>query len=109
MAPDDDPEDPSRSDPEIEKLRRVAFYAALAQVVFWFLFAFYIHSNIPSDGDGMAWLAMYPATLILLALVVPALALSMSRRAVMVAVMLAAAGIGLNVMLFAYIAREFAR
>lgn len=87
-------------------LRRIALYGSAAQVAFWLFFAIFIAWSANPRGDGMEWLAMVPATLILLGLVLPALLLSVLGRLSVAAAVLAGAGAVLNAFLFVQILGE---
>jgi hypothetical protein len=67
--PDDDAPAP---DAEAVPLRRIASIGGAAQALFWIFFAFYVSYHANPRGDGMEWLAMMPATFILVVFVRPA-------------------------------------
>ncbi len=79
-----------------------------AQVAFWLYFWVYIGAHANPKGDGMEWVAIAPATLILGVFVLPALMFAWRRQSLLVAALIAVVGAGLNVAFFLEIAREFA-
>ncbi len=94
--------------PKFKALRAVVLIAAGLQVLFWLYFFFYIGQHSNPKGDGMEWVAVMPATLILAIFVVPALQFGTKNRMLLAGLLLAAAGALLNIAFFAEIAREFA-
>ena len=108
MSPADHVSDPPRA-ARRATLRKVALYGGFVQVAFWVFFHFYIRANANPLGDGLEWIAIVPATGILLAFVAPALVLAVIGRLIVVAAGLAIVGALLNAVLFVQIAGEFAR
>ncbi len=76
-----------------------------AQVAFWLYSWIYIGQRANPKGDGMEWVAIAPATLILGAFVLPALTFAWNGQSLVVAALLAVVGAGLNVAFFLEIAR----
>lgn len=88
---------------------RVAIYICVAlQVLLWLGLFFYIAQHSNPKGDGMEWVAIMPASLILVIGVAPALAFRREGRLLPVGVLLACVGVVLNIALFLEIVREFA-
>ncbi len=88
-------------------LRPFVLALADAQIAFWLYLWVYIGARANPKGDGMEWVAIAPATLILGAFVLPALIFAWKRQSLLVAALLAIVGAGLNVAFFLEIAREF--
>jgi hypothetical protein len=78
------------------------------QVGFWLYLFFYIAHHSNPKGDGMEWVAMAPATGILVMFVWPPLHFAAKHELLLLAFLLTSAGALLNAALFAELAREFA-
>jgi hypothetical protein len=88
---------------------RIAINLGIAAQVLLYLYLFvYIGRHANPMGDGMEWVAVMPATVLLGIGAVPALSLSLSNRLLPIAALLAFAGVVINVAYFLEIAREFA-
>jgi hypothetical protein len=88
---------------------RIAINAGIWVQVLLYLYLFvYIGRHSNPMGDGMEWVAVMPATFLLGIGIAPALALSKGNRFLPIAVLLAFAGVMINVAFFLEIAREFA-
>jgi hypothetical protein len=97
-------------DLETQRLRLLAWICAGLQVLVWLYLAFYIGQHSNPKGDGMEWVAMSPATMILVATTVPVwrLARNDNGKWLKVAAGLAALGVALNLLLVLQVASEFA-
>jgi hypothetical protein len=89
-----------------EGVRRTALIVGVVQVAFWTWLYIAQHSN--PKGDGMEWVAMGPATAILIMFVWPALQFSRKNELLLLSLLLASLAAFMNVALFVEIAREFA-
>ena len=89
-------------------LRPIVLALTSAQIVFWLYLFVYIGARANPKGDGMEWVAIAPATLILGVFVLPPLTMAWNRQALRVATTLAVVGAALNLAFFLEIAREFA-
>jgi hypothetical protein len=78
------------------------------QVGFWLYLFFYIARHSNPKGDGMEWVAMAPATGILVMFVWPPLQFAAKNELLLLALVLTSAGALMNAALFIEIAREFA-
>jgi hypothetical protein len=78
------------------------------QVAFWLYLFFYIAQHSNPKGDGMEWVAMAPATGILVMFVWPALQFGAKNELLFLAILLTLTAALINVVFFAEIAREFA-
>jgi hypothetical protein len=78
------------------------------QVGFWLYLFFYIAQRSNPKGDGMEWVAMGPATGILVMFVWPPLQFAAKNELLFLALLLTLAGALMNLALFVEIAREFA-
>jgi hypothetical protein len=94
--------------PRFRALRAIVLILAGLQVLFWLYFFVYIGQHSNPMGDGMEWVAVMPATVILAVFAAPALTFGWNDRMLLAGLLLAIAGAGLNVAFFAEIAREFA-
>jgi hypothetical protein len=97
-------------DMESKGLRLLAWICAGLQVLVWLYLAYYIGQHTNPKGDGMEWVAMSPATMILVATIVPVWRLARNNNGewLEVAAGLAALGVALNLLLFFQVANEFA-
>ena len=91
-----------------EGVRRTALIIGAVQVAFWAWLFFYIAQHSNPKGDGMEWVAMGPATAILVMFVWPALQFSRKNELLLLSLLLASLAAFMNVALFVEIAREFA-
>ena len=87
------------------RLRVVINLAVAAQVVLWVGLIAYIAGHANPRGDGMEWVAVAPATILLFLGVAPALTFR-GRRRQLPGVVIACLGVVLGVVYFAEIARE---
>jgi hypothetical protein len=94
--------------PKFKALRAVVLILAGLQVLFWLYFFVYIGQHSNPMGDGMEWVAVMPATFILLLFAAPAFNFGWNNRMLLAGLLLAVAGAALNIAFFAEIAREFA-
>jgi hypothetical protein len=78
------------------------------QVGFWLYLFFYIAQHSNPKGDSMEWVAMVPATGVLVALVWPALQSGAKNELLFLALLLTFTAGLINLAFFAEIAREFA-
>ena len=103
-----EPADRPKADERFTTLRRIALIGGIAQVPCWLLFAFYISCKANPLGDGLEWVAMVPATGILVVLVAPALLFGAINRLLALAAGLVLAAAIFNVLLFVQVAEELA-
>jgi len=89
-------------------LRTLILVGVGVQVLIWLYLFVFIAQHANPKGDGMEWVAVVPATLVLAVGAVPALVLLVNRRWLALGVLFAAVGIILNAGFFIEIAREFA-
>ncbi len=93
-------------------LCRATLAVAAAETLFWFYTFTYIHSHANPMGDGMEWLAIFPMSIIFLALVLPALILGVIGwwfpLATQIAAGLAVLAAGANFIVWTQILGEFA-
>jgi len=88
------------------RLRTVVHIAVAIQILLWLGVIIYTAQHSNPMGDGMEWVVISPATLVLAIGTLPALRLRNSTRLLQVAVLLALIGIALGVGLFFEIVRE---
>lgn len=100
--------DPPKSEARFRTLRRIALVGGIAQVLFWLLFAVYISYRANPLGDGLEWVAMVPATGVLIVLVAPGLLLGVINRLLVLAAAFALAAAVFNVLLAVQIVQELA-
>ena len=87
------------------RLRVVINLAIAAQVVLWVGLVAYIAGHTNPRGDGMEWVAVAPATILLFLGVAPALGFR-GRNRPFPGVVIACLGVLLSIVYFAQIARE---
>jgi hypothetical protein len=87
-------------------LRYLAMLLGNAQTWFWLYSFRLIYVNANPKGDGMEWVAVIPFAIVFFLLVVPALRLSINKRKIPLAAVLAVAALILNVTLTVEMARE---
>jgi len=91
------------------KALRAAIYACIAVQVLIYLYLFvYIGERSDPKGDGMEWVAIMPGAAVLTVGALPAWVLRERQRLLPLALLLACAGIFLNLAFFYEIVREFA-
>jgi hypothetical protein len=88
-------------------LRAGVFIAAAAQALLPVGLIVYIARHANPIGDGMEWVAVVPALLIVAIFVAPALILAMINRLLVVGAFFAGVGILVNLAFYVEIAREF--
>ncbi len=90
-----------------QRLRGWVLAGAVAQVLVWLFIGIYIGHSANPKGDGMEWVGMVPATLVLLAFGVPTAMLGASGRLLAFGALLAGSGVVVNLLLLMELAREF--
>lgn len=101
------PADPASDEARRQRFRTAAKIGVRIQLALYVLLFVYIgwHSN--PKGDGMEWVAVMPATILLFLGAVPAFVLTRADRLPGLAATLAIIGVAMNVAFFLEIAREF--
>jgi len=100
----DSPVDQGRA----QKLRAVIYVCVAAQVLLWLGVIVTIARHANPKGDGMEWVAIAPASIILALGIGPALAFRRERGMLWLGALLAFAGVIVGGALFLEILREFA-
>jgi hypothetical protein len=100
------PPGPSDVDLQARRFRTAALIGIAIQLMIYVYLYVYIGRHANPLGDGMEWVAIVPATIVLGLGAIPALALCLIRRLSWLAAVLAAIGVAMNVALFLEIARE---
>ena len=93
-------------DPDATRLRWLAWIFAGLQLLVWLYLAFYIGQHANPKGGGMEWVAMSPATMILVATIIAVWRLARSKTGTRLkaAAGVAALGVGFNILLFLEVA-----
>jgi hypothetical protein len=86
---------------------RVIYIGVAVQVLLYLYLFYYIGQHSNPKGDGMEWVAVMPATLIVIAGVGPALSFRKDRRP-WIGAIISLIGVAVGIAFFLEIAREFA-
>jgi hypothetical protein len=100
--------DPASDETPRQRFRTAANVGIRIQLLIYVFLYVYIGWHFNPKGDGMEWVAVMPATILLFLGAVPAFVLCRADRLPGLAAALAIIGVAMNVAFFLEVAREFA-